>query len=192
MIIGYARVSTSSQDHALQIDGLRDAGCERVVEETGSGSKDDRPQLKMLLDMMREGDILVVWKLDRLGRSMQHLVNTISELQKRGIEFRCVTQAIDTTTPGGKLTFGIFAAIAEFERSMIIERTKAGIEAALKRGVKLGHPRSLTDIQVAGAILTIQQTGRSISSLAKELGVHHKTMSREIKIMQAATMAGIA
>lgn len=177
MICGYARVSGVSQDHALQIDALKAAGCERIVEETGSGSKDDRPQLKMLLELMRQGDILVVWKLDRLGRSMSHLVRTIDDMNKRGIGFKCVTQDIDTTTAGGKLVFGIFAAIAEFERSMIVERTKAGMAAAVKRGVKVGLPLKLTPIQVEGAKARIAN-GQSVKRTAKELGVHGKTLAR--------------
>ena len=177
MKIAYCRVSTEQQDHALQRDALLADGCERIVEETASGSKDDRPQLKLLLDMMRAGDVLVVWKLDRLGRSMAHLVRTIDDLNKRGIGFRCLTQDIDTTTAGGKLVFGIFAAIAEFERSMIVERTNAGMAAAKKRGIKIGPPHKLTSIQVEGAKSRIAN-GQSIKSTARELGVHGKTLAR--------------
>ena len=177
MKLGYARCSTVDQNRDLQIDALTAAGCERIVEETGSGSKDDRPQLRMMLDMMREGDVLVVWKLDRLGRSMSHLVRTIDDLNKRGIGFKCVTQDIDTTTAGGKLVFGIFAAIAEFERSMIVERTKAGMAAAVKRGVKVGLPLKLTPIQVEGAKARIAN-GYSVKKIARELGVHGKTLRR--------------
>lgn len=177
MRIGYARVSTSEQDHALQIDALRAAGCERIVEETASGAKIDRPQLAMLLNLMREGDVLVVWKLDRLSRSMQQLVNTVADLAKRGIGLKCLTQDIDTTTAGGRLVFGVFAAIAEFERAMIVERTKAGMAASRKRGIIPGRRHKLDAEKIAAARAQLD-SGASLRMLARKLGVHHKTMAR--------------
>src|SRR5436853_1979141 len=133
-LIGYARVSTSSQDTGLQLDALKEAGCRRVFEETASGGNKARPHLRDALDFLRPGDTLVVWKLDRLARSLIQLIETIDELHKRECGFRSLTEAIDTTTAGGRLIFHIFGALAEFERSIIRERTKAGLDAARARG----------------------------------------------------------
>lgn len=177
MMIGYARISTSDQDHALQRDALTAAGCTRIVEETASGSKTDRPQLMLLMDMMRDGDVLVVWKLDRLGRSMRHLIETIDDLNKRNIGFRCLTQNIDTTTANGRLVFGVFAAMAEFERSLIIERTKAGLEAAKKRGTKLGAKHKLSKTEIAG-LRARHANNEPIRMIARDMGIHHKTAYR--------------
>jgi hypothetical protein len=124
-LLGYARVSTTDQQPHLQVDALTAAGCYRVFTETASGARSDRPTLKQLLDQVRPGDTLVVWKLDRLGRSLRHLVDTVSGLAERGVGFRSLQEAIDTTTPGGKLVFHLFAALAEFERDLIRERTNA-------------------------------------------------------------------
>lgn len=141
MLIGYARVSTHEQDCALQTDALEAAGCERVFLETASGAKRARPQLQAALAAMAEGDTLVVWRLDRLARSLRHLLETIDSLESQGMKFRSLTEAIDTATSGGKLIFSVMGAIAEFERALISERTKAGLEAARLRGRKGGRPR---------------------------------------------------
>jgi DNA invertase Pin-like site-specific DNA recombinase len=133
-LLGYARVSTTDQQPQLQVDALTAAGCYRVFTETASGARPDRPTLEQVLDQLRPGDTLVVWKLDRLGRSLRHLVDTITGLADRGIGFRSLQEAIDTTTPGGKLVFHVFAALAEFERDLIRERTSAGLAAARVRG----------------------------------------------------------
>jgi DNA invertase Pin-like site-specific DNA recombinase len=125
-LLGYARVSTTDQQPHLQVDALQHAGCYRVFTETASGARTDRPVLEQVLDQRRPGDTLVVWKLDRLGRSLRHLVDTVTGLAERGIGFRSLQESIDTTTPGGKLIFHIFAALAEFERDLIRERTSAG------------------------------------------------------------------
>jgi DNA invertase Pin-like site-specific DNA recombinase len=143
-LVGYARVSTQEQDTALQIDGLKRAGCGRIFAEKASGAQRDRPQLAAALDDMRFGDTLVVWKLDRLGRSMKQLIETIEGLKDRGIGFRSLTEAMDTTTAGGALIFTIFASLAEFERSIIRERTRAGLGAARARGRVGGRPRVLS------------------------------------------------
>lgn len=127
-LIGYARVSTAEQDTALQTDALRKAGCERVFEDTASGAKADRPGLADALAYLRDGDVLAVWRLDRLGRSMPHLIETIGALEARGVGFRSLTEAIDTTTPGGRLIFHVFGALGQFERDLIRERTKAGVD----------------------------------------------------------------
>src|SRR5918995_2311457 len=150
-LLGYARVSTTDQQPQLQVDALERAGCYRVFTETASGARADRPILEQLLDQLRPGDTLVVWKLDRLGRSLRHLVETISELADRGIGFRSLQEAIDTTTPGGKLVFHVFAALAEFERDLIRERTSAGLAAARARGRPGGPPAGVARHQLQGA-----------------------------------------
>ncbi len=138
-LIGYARVSTVEQDTALQTDALRKAGCERIFEDTISGAKADRPGLAAALAYLRDGDVLAVWRLDRLGRSLPHLIETISALEARGIGLRSLTESIDTTTPGGRLIFHVFGALGQFERDLIRERTKAGLSAAAARGRKGGR-----------------------------------------------------
>ena len=143
-LIGYARVSTAEQDTALQVDALRKAGCERVFEDTASGAKADRPGLADALAYLRDGDVLAVWRLDRLGRSLPHLIETIAALEARGVGFRSLTEAIDTTTPGGRLIFHVFGALGQFERDLIRERTKAGLTAAAARGRKGGRKPVVT------------------------------------------------
>src|SRR5262245_28670300 len=147
-LLGYARVSTIDQQPQLQVDALTAAGCYRVFTETASGARADRPVLAQVLDQLRPGDTLVVWKLDRLGRSLRHLVDTVTGLADRGIGFCGLQEAIDTTTPGGKLVFHVFAALAEFERDLIRERTAAGLAAARARGRHGGRPAALDDGQV--------------------------------------------
>src|SRR5579883_1047101 len=147
MQIGYARISTGDQTLALQEDALRKAGCERLFQDIASGARAERPGLAKALEQLRAGDTLVVWRLDRLGRSLQHLLATLTDLDKRGIGFKSLTENIDTTTPGGRLVFHIFGSIAEFERDLIRERTNAGLNAARARGHKGGRPparRSVT------------------------------------------------
>ncbi len=144
MLIGYARVSTIDQHLDLQQDALRGVGCERIFIDTASGAKAARPGLMAALETCRAGDILVVWKLDRLGRSLAHLVETVQALAARGIGFRCLQEQLDTTTTGGKLIFHIFASLAEFERDLIHERTRAGLAAARARGRKGGRPKGST------------------------------------------------
>ncbi len=148
MLVGYARVSTRDQTHALQLDALSKAGCERIFEETASGAQRDRPQLAAALDYVRKGDAIVVWKLDRLARSIKQLIETVEHLERREIGFRSLTEQIDTTTAGGRLIFHIFGALAEFERSIIRERSRAGLEAARARG-RIGG-RFLVVVKVVG------------------------------------------
>ncbi|QVQ36034.1 recombinase family protein [Pseudochrobactrum algeriensis] len=139
--IGYARISTDMQRLDLQLDALTQAGCDRVFKDHGiSGASTERPGLKQAMDMLQEGDTLIVWRLDRLGRSLVHLVEQVSALGKQGIEFRSLTESIDTSSSGGKLMFHLIAALAEFERSLISERTKAGMAAAKLRGKHVGRP----------------------------------------------------
>jgi DNA invertase Pin-like site-specific DNA recombinase len=155
MIIGYARVSTHDQNPELQVDALKKAGAEQIFQEKFTGSLRERPQLSQCLRMLRKGDVLIVWKLDRLARSLKDLVAMIPDLQERGIGFKSLTESIDTTSPGGRLVFHIFGALSEFERELIRERTIAGLQAARARGRKGGRKPSLTsaDIRKAAAML---------------------------------------
>src|ERR1700736_1552969 len=143
-LLGYARVSTTDQNPDLQLDALRSASCFRIFVDPASGALDERQELTKALDQLRPGDTLVVWKLDRLGRSLRHLIDTVAELQRRGVGFRSLQESIDTTTPGGKLIFHIFGALAEFERDLIRERTVAGLAAARARGRTGGRPPIMT------------------------------------------------
>ncbi|BCX90000.1 hypothetical protein MIN45_PP14 (plasmid) [Methylomarinovum tepidoasis] len=178
MLIGYARVSTQDQNPALQTDALKAAGCGRIFIEKASGAQRDRPQLQAALDYLREGDVLVVWKLDRLARSLKQLIETVEELEKRGIGFRSLTENIDTTTPGGRLVFHIFGALAEFERSIIRERTRAGLEAARARGRKGGRPPALTDKDLQKAKALLADAGITVEEVARTLGVAPSTLYR--------------
>lgn len=180
MLVGYARVSTQDQKPALQLDALNAEGCERVFEEKASGAQRDRPELKAALDYMREGDTLVVWKLDRLARSMKQLIETVENLDARGVGFRSITEAIDTTTPGGKLVFHIFGALAEFERSIIRERTKAGLKAARDRGRLGGRPPALSDEDLSAARAMLIDPEITVEGVAKRLGVSPSTLYRHL------------
>lgn len=144
MKIGYARVSTKDQNLALQKDALLNEGCKLIYEEKVSGAKADRLELRKLIDQLREDDVMIVWKLDRLGRSLRDLVNLVTEIQNKGAGLKSLNDFIDTTTSQGKLTFHLFAALAEFERDIISERTKAGLKAARARGRKGGRPKGLS------------------------------------------------
>ena len=145
MLVGYARVSTIEQNASLQVDALKEAGCQRIFRDKVSGAKEERPGLYDAIDFLRKGDSLVVWRLDRLGRSLKHLIETVAQLEERGIGFRSLQESIDTTTSGGRLIFHIFGALAEFERNLIRERTMAGLKAARARGRKGGRPKALKD-----------------------------------------------
>ena len=144
MKIGYGRISTADQSHDLQKDALERAGCEKIFLDTISGAKSKRPELNKLKEQIREGDTLIVWRLDRLGRSLRDLIDLMKWLEGLGVEFISLQESIDTTTPAGKLTFHIFGAMAEFERNLIQERTHAGLEAARARGRKGGRKPALT------------------------------------------------
>src|SRR5271166_1954238 len=155
--IGYARVSTIDQGLALQLDALAKAGCDRVFQDKASGAKADRPGLTAALSFVREGDILTVWKLDRLGRSLPHLIETVNALEARGVSFRSLTEAIDTTTPGGRLIFHIFGALGQFERDLIRERTRAGLDAAAARGRQGGRKPVVTKEKLRRARTLVAQ-----------------------------------
>ncbi len=180
MLVGYARVSTQDQTPALQLDALKAAGCERVFQEKASGAQRDRPELAAALDYMRGGDTLVVWKLDRLARSMKQLIETVEKMEARQIGFRSLTEAIDTTTAGGRLVFHVFAALAEFERSVIRERTTAGLAAARARGRKGGRPRSLTEKDIAAARAMLSNPDITVDEVARRLGVGPATLYRHL------------
>jgi DNA invertase Pin-like site-specific DNA recombinase len=143
-LIGYARISTTEQKLEPQVDALKAAGCETVFEDVISGAKAERPGLNNALAFLRKGDTLLVWKLDRLGRSMKHLVETVTDLGDRGVGFKSLTEGVDTTTTGGTLVFHLFGALAEFERDLIVERTQAGLKAAATRGRKGGRKPVVT------------------------------------------------
>ena len=168
MFIGYGRASGSEQNLDLQRDALKHAGCKKVFTDKISGARSDRPGLGDALNYARDGDVIVVWRLDRLGRSLSHLITTIQDLEQRGIGFRSLTESIDTTTTGGRLVFHIFGALAEFERNLIRERTKAGLAAALQRGRVGGRPPSMTKekIKAAAKLLADGNPPRDVASLA--------------------------
>lgn len=181
MIVGYARVSTEEQKLDLQIQALERAGCEGIEKDHGqSGANFARSGLETTMKLLKEGDTLVVWRLDRLGRSLSGLVSIMEELGRRGIQFRSITENIDTATSGGKLMFHMMAALAEFERSIISERTKAGMAAAKSRGKRLGRPRALTEEQLQQAKLKMLYLGISPNHLAKEMNVCSRTLKRLI------------
>ena len=183
MQIGYSRVSTLDQNPDLQIDALTAAGCEEIFQEKMSGKSKDREQLDQCLKMLRSGDVLVVWKLDRLGRSIRHLINTVQNINDKGIGFKVIAGAgadIDTSKPAGKLIFGFFAALAEFERELISERTKAGLESARARGKKGGRKYSLTKAQVRMAEAAMGKKETTVSDLCKELSVSRQTLYRYV------------
>ena len=158
--IGYARVSTADQDTALQLDALTGAGCGKVFEDHASGAQVDRAGLREALAFVRAGDVLVTWKLDRLGRSLPHLIETVAELGRREVGFRSITEAIDTTTPSGRLVFHLFGALGQFERDLIQERTRAGLAAAAARGRKGGRKPVITPDKLARARA---MTGRGLT-----------------------------
>jgi DNA invertase Pin-like site-specific DNA recombinase len=185
MLIGYARVSTQDQNPALQLDALKAAGCERVFEERASGAQRDRPQLTAAIDYMRAGDTLVVWKLDRLARSIKQLIETVEAMEGQGIGFRSLTEAIDTTTPGGKLVFHIFGALAEFERSIIRERTRAGLEAARARGRRGGRPAKLREKDLIAARAMLTNDAITVEDVARRLQVSPATLYRHLPAARA-------
>jgi len=182
MKIGYARVSTEEQNLDLQLDKLNAAECSEVFEDKGiSGAVADRPGLSAALDKIGQGDVLVVWKLDRLGRSLSFLISLIEELRERGADFHSLSDGIDTTTPGGQLVFHIMGALAEFERALIVERTKAGMEAAKLRGKHLGRPKMLSKRQIEHARKLIDRGEETTSSMATLYGINRSTLWRGLK-----------
>jgi DNA invertase Pin-like site-specific DNA recombinase len=178
MLIGYARISTLDQTLALQQDALTAAGCEQLYTDTASGSVTERPGLSQALSHLRAGDTLVVWRLDRLGRSLPHLIETVRQLQERGIGFRSLQEQLDTRTSGGKLVFHVFGALAEFERDLIRERTHAGLQAARARGRLFGRPKVLTPQQVKQLRSLAQDDRNTVAEICQTLGISKATYYR--------------
>ncbi|EOW9288093.1 recombinase family protein [Vibrio cholerae] len=180
MIVGYARVSTQDQSLELQLDALRVAGCEQIFSEKITGKSRERPELTTCLKMLRKEDVLVVWKLDRLARSLKDLVELINELESRQIGFRSVTEAIDTTTAGGRLVFHIFGALAEFEHNLIRERTIAGLAAARARGRKGGRKPSMSNADTRKAAAMLKDDKITKKEVAEHFGVSRLTLNKSL------------
>ena len=181
MLIGYARVSTSDQNLDLQLDALKKAGCTKIFHDTISGAKSERPGLDDALAYLRTGDTLTVWRLDRLGRSLQHLIEVINKLNKEDKEFKSLQESLDTATPTGKLIFHVLGALAEFERSLIRERTKAGLAAARARGRIGGRPRVLNAKKMALARSMLKDKSNSVGDVSQALGVSRATIYNYVK-----------
>ncbi|WP_397380705.1 recombinase family protein [Pseudomonas sp.] len=190
-LIGYARVSTAEQDTALQADALSKAGCERIFEDVVSGAKADRPGLGAALTYLRDGDVLAVWRLDRLGRSLPHLIETIGTLEARGIGFRSLMENIDTTTAGGRLIFHVFGALGQFERDLIRDRTKAGLTAAAARGRKGGRKPVITTDKLQQARTHIAN-GLNVREAATRLKVSKTSLYAALQSTRTATASSVA
>jgi DNA invertase Pin-like site-specific DNA recombinase len=186
MRIGYARVSTLEQNLALQRDALTEAGCEKIFIEQMSGAVTDRHALRDALDYARSGDTLIVWKLDRLARSMKQLIETIEKLRVQGIGFRSLTEAIDTTTAQGVLVFHMFSALAEFERALIRERTRAGLAAAKRVGRTGGRPAKLTEDDLDVARTLLANPDITVADIADRIGVSPATLYRYLPSARTA------
>jgi DNA invertase Pin-like site-specific DNA recombinase len=182
MNIGYCRVSTQDQNLELQLDELKKAGCEKIFQDVASGSKDEREGLQKAMGFAREGDCIVVWKLDRLSRSLRHLIDTVNQLKERGVGLKVITQNLDTTTPSGTLVFHIFGALAEFERLLIKERTNAGLASARARGRVGGRPKSMDEkkVQIAKSLYADGKT--SVTEICETLNVSRATFYRSIRV----------
>jgi DNA invertase Pin-like site-specific DNA recombinase len=180
MKIGYARVSTDAQETHLQMDALKRAKCNRIYQEKASGAKADRPELMRLLDNARKGDVVIVWKLDRLARSLRQLIDSTVLLNERGVELHSLTENINTTTPSGKLTFHIFASLAEFERDILRQRVNAGLKAARRRGRVGGRPKALKDDDLKKARALLRSGEYTKVQVAKELEVSRHTLWRAL------------
>ena len=183
MKIGYARVSTLDQNLTLQIDALQKAGCEKIYQEKISGSKIDRPELQKLLEHVRPGDAVVIWKLDRLGRSLQHLIELVGEMEKREVGLISLSDPVDTTTAQGRLVFRIFACLAEFERELIRERTMAGVVAAKVKGVTLGRPSGLSEEakRQARVVESLYKDEISVAEISRQLKLSRGTVYTYLK-----------
>ena len=180
MLIGYARVSTEDQHLHLQIDALKKAGCEKFFTDEMSGAKSERPGLSEALAFVRAGDTLVVWRLDRLGRSLKDLIARVEEMKQRQVEFRSLTENIDTSSSGGKFMFHVFSALAEFERDLIRERTMAGLTAARARGRLGGRPRAMAEEKIKMAASLMKDSSVSVKEICRNLGVSRTTLYRYV------------
>jgi DNA invertase Pin-like site-specific DNA recombinase len=181
MNIGYARTSTTEQNIDLQVEELKKAGCDRIFTDQESGIKEDRKGLLEAIAFCREGDVLIVWKLDRAGRSLRHLIEIVNTLNERKIGFRCLTQQLDTTTPAGMLIFHVFGAMAEFEKSLIAERTALGREAARARGRMGGRPKVLDSKKSDVARQLYDGKKTSVAEICATLGISRSTFYRSLK-----------
>lgn len=187
MIIGYARVSTKDQDLSLQIDALQKAGCEIIFQEKVSGATKDRPELKKLLEQLRPGDVLIVWRLDRLGRNLKNIIDLVLELSTKQVVIRGIMDGVDTSTPNGRLFLHIMASLAEYERELIRERTKAGLEAARARGRMGGRPKGLKEKTVAKLKilrLALQDTSKVGKEIYEPLEITHTSFYRYCKLLE--------
>lgn len=179
-LIGYARVSTTAQDPSLQVDALRSAGCERVFIDRASGKLATRPQLDCAIRAAQPGDTLVVWRLDRLGRSLPHLLQVVTDLEQRGVAFRSLTESIDTSSAAGRLVLHVFGALAQFERELLTERTAAGLAAARARGRKGGRPSVMTPRKLEVARRLVAEGDLSMAEIAATIGVGRSTLYRHL------------
>lgn len=179
MLVGYARVSTPEQSLNLQTDDLIKEGCEKVFTDVASGAKTQRSGLEEAIKYCRQGDILVVWKLDRMGRSMSHLIETVKELERIGVGFKSLTEKIDTTTPGGRLVFHLFSALAEFERDLIRERVQAGLRSARERGRKGGRPPVSEEVKTMARAL-MSDKNLSVKQICGRLGIARSTLYKHV------------
>lgn len=186
MNIGYARVSTDEQSLDMQIDALKESGCEKVFTETASGAQRDRPELKRALEYARPGDTIVVWRLDRLARSLKQLIETVEDLKERDVHLRSLAENVETRTPGGQLVFHVFGALAQFERELIRERTMAGLKAAKAKGKIGGRPRALSDEDVVAAKAMLKDNNITVADVAKRLGVSEPTLYRYLPAARSA------
>ena len=181
MKVGYVRVSTQMQNLDLQQIALRESGCQKIVTDVASGKHAVRPGLEQLREILRSGDTLVVWRLDRLGRSLKHLIEFVGELEQEGIGFKSLQEAIDTTTSGGRLVFHIFASLTEFERNLIQERTKAGLEAARARGKHGGRKKALSSIEREMVVELYRLKKHSVGQICQEYGISRPTLYAYVK-----------
>ena len=180
MVMGYARVSTLEQDESLQRDALTAAGCQRIFIDKASGRLESRPALDAMLEQLRAGDTVAIWRLDRLGRSLRHLIDVFRDLEVRGVAVRSLTENLDTSTPGGRLVFHVFGALAEFERDLIRERTFAGLAAARARGRRGGRPTVWTREATHGDLDAPQAGDQDIATIARVLGVSRASVYRAL------------
>jgi DNA invertase Pin-like site-specific DNA recombinase len=181
MLIGYARVSTDDQNLDLQKDALIQAGCKKILEDYQSGAKAERPGLRLALDYAREGDTLVVWRLDRLSRSLKDLIEMVNLLESRGIALKSLHESLDTSSSSGKLIFHIFGALAEFERNLIRERTQAGLQAARARGRKGGRPKTLDADKRALAVQLYEGKKHTVKQICKMMGISKPTLYKYVE-----------
>lgn len=189
-IIGYARVSTMDQNPELQRQALEAAGCKRIFTDHSSGMREDRPQLRACLEYLREGDTLVVWKLDRLGRSTLHLIGMLKELQGRGVIFKSLTESFDASTPMGMAVFTFLSAIAQMERDVLIERTNAGLKVARANGKQPGPKKTLTKTQVQHIRILMNDPNTTLADISEQYGVHRTTIYRALKNDADASQLG--